>query len=55
MARAALHLLLMRPSLRDKWSLAPFQALLLHSDADVRWTGVECIAIHSQMVGPESS
>ncbi len=50
MARAAMRMLQMSPGLRDKWSLAPIQALLLHIDADVRWAGVECMAILTNMV-----
>lgn len=52
MARAALRMLQLCPGLGDEWSLAPIHSLLLQSDADVRWAGVECMAIMTKMVRP---
>ena len=51
MARAALRVLQRCPSLRESWPAAPFHELLFHSDADVRWAAVECVALLSGLVG----
>ncbi len=50
MARAALRALQICPSLREAWSVAQLQPLLLHADADVRWCGVECIVLLTHLV-----
>ena len=50
MARAALRALQLCPSLQQSWPAEPFQALLFHAHPDVRWCGVEGIALLSKLV-----
>lgn len=52
-ARALLRALQHIPSLRSAWglhNLEPLQALVQHSEADVRWLAIECLALVANLV-----